>query len=331
MPEIVVATPISNFGISKPYAFSDGISIRKLPNILWATAITKGFLSDNEWAYLSEPHFWLCASKDVENVDTDEVGDGLFNKGRYAALALQILCPSGGKHVFFKFKKTNDGYDNVESEHFKELCSTLPGRIASLEEQGLQEHFDAVYAGVKRAFAEKVVRLQNPVLLIEHGMQIGNPNLGALMFVMALDMLFMAGGADAFMTRVGGFFNTNELLFMPDSLHQQPNTVVRSVLQELYKFRNIIAHGQEIPEEPYLKEYELIGMKGERINHDPYYYNQFLNDSGLFILTASLRRIFVDSLFDEVKNKARWGAKMTAYEHRYKDSEGKTVTAKCGR
>lgn len=107
--------------------------------------------------------------------------------------ALQIICPSGSKNSFLKFAHTEEGYDNVGSKHPKELCSTLISRITSLEDRGFAQDFEAVYSGVQRAFTEKIVRIQNPVLLLEHGMQIGNVNLGALMLSWPSIWLLMAG------------------------------------------------------------------------------------------------------------------------------------------
>jgi len=53
-------------------------------------------------------------------------------------------------------------------------------------------------------------------------------------------------------------------------MNWQPNTTVRDVLNELYDFRNIIAHGQEIlktvPAEERPHQYN-----GERINDHDYY------------------------------------------------------------
>ena len=73
--------------------------------------------------------------------------------------------------------------------------------------------FDAVYQGIRRADKDKLVRVQNPVLLLEHGQQIGNAPLGNLMYVMGLDVLFMAGESANFVPRVAGFLGLDTLLF----------------------------------------------------------------------------------------------------------------------
>jgi hypothetical protein len=331
MPEVLVATPLKYNAATQAYTFADGISIRELAPILWEISIVKGYVSEKEREEMAETHYWLCASKEVDHVHGD-VGNDLYDKALHAAWALQIICPTGAKHAFLKFQKTDKGYDNVGSSHPKQLCSTLLGRITNLEQQGLQDYFEAVYGGIRRAFTEKIIRLENPVLLLEHAMQIGNVNVGALMLVMGLDMLFMAGEIQTFMERVGGFFGIDSLVFPPDSLmSRQPNTTIRDVLNQLYDFRNIVAHGQEIPKDPYRQKSNLISSNGERINQGDYYRSQVLLESGLFMLTTALRRIFVEDLIDEVIDPNKWRAKMKIYEHRYKESGGPQAIKQRGR
>ncbi|HTC31767.1 MAG TPA: hypothetical protein VK724_00270 [Bryobacteraceae bacterium] len=197
-------------------------------------------------------------------------------------------------------------------------------RLYSAEQSGLPEQFWAVYTGVKRAFAERIVRLQNPILLIEHGMQTGNVPLGALMFAMALDMLFMAGEAVPFVSRIGGCLGLDAFVFgqfsLGSSLTYQPNVKVRDVLESVHSFRNIIAHGGEIPKAPYREPYTLLGVDFLAILNDDFAYYELLLDAALFMLTTALRMIFVEGWIDQVANKTAWKAKMTIFEHRYKNA-----------
>jgi hypothetical protein len=330
MPKVLVATPLRYSAVSKSHEFANGISIRELTPIRWDVSIVKGFISDREREDLANTRYWLCAAKQYEHSFGD-VGDELYEAAHHAAMTLQIICPTGAKHVFLKFQETSEGWDNIGSHHPKELCSTLLGRITQLEHQGLGT-FDDVYRGVRRAFAEKLVRLQNPILLLEHGMQIGNVNLGSLMFVMALDMLFMAGEISPFMQRLGGFLGPDSMVFPPDSLmNDRPKTIVREVIKDLYEFRNIIAHGQEIPEQPYRDKHDLISTGGQRINHDDYYYAELMLESGLFMLTTALRKVFTEDLFEDVADLEKWRVKMRTYEHRYKDAGGRAPAKSRGR
>jgi hypothetical protein len=142
----------------------------------------------------------------------------------------------------------------------------------------------------------------------------------------------MAAEIDKFVERVGGFLGLDSRVFPPDSwMNQQPNTMVREVLDDLYDFRNIIAHGQEIPQEPYRSKRNLIDTKGTRINPDEYYYAELMLESGLFMLTTALRRIFTEGLFDDVKDPNKWRMKMLLYEHRYKENGGTKPIKRRGR
>jgi hypothetical protein len=165
MHEVLVATPLRNSAVTRPYDFEGGISIRELSPILWDISIVKSYISEDERAKMAEAKYWLCASQECEHV-TGDTGIDLFASARNAAWALQVICPSGATHVFLKFQKIGDGYDNIGAERPKALCRTLLGNLLSVEKQGLLEDFNAVYAGISRAFTEKVVRIQNPVLLM---------------------------------------------------------------------------------------------------------------------------------------------------------------------
>ena len=317
---MLVATPLKSSAVTRPYTFSDGISIRKLSRIRWDSCIIKALVSTDERKALASTDYWLCASKEVEHVYGD-VGDDLYPKAMYAMSAVQIICPSGSKNVFLKFGHTEQGYDIVGSRHPKELCSRLFGRITSLEDRSFAQDFEAIYSVVKRAFTENIVRLQNPIVLLEHGMQIGNVNLGALMFVMALDMLMMAGEKVPFVERLGGFLDPQSYIFPPDSLtHLQPAVKVQDVLSRLYEFRNLIAHGREIPKSPYHQKYDLLDDNGCRINHDDYYYAELMYESGLFLLTRALCKISVQGLFDDVRDEQEWRSKLRLCEHRWKNA-----------
>ncbi|HTU44874.1 MAG TPA: hypothetical protein VMF91_07420 [Bryobacteraceae bacterium] len=331
MPDVLVATPLKYSDVSRPYTFSDGISIRELSPILWDTSIAKIYVSEHERGELAKVKYWLCVAKEVEYPYGGPDKD-LYEKAQHAMSALQIICPSGAKNIFLKFLRAEQGYENIGDLRPKELCNTLLGRIASLERQGLERDFEAVYAGVRRAFIEKIVRLQNPILLLGHGSQIGNVNLGALMFVMGLDVLFMAGDTNTFMKRVGGFLGLDSYVFPATSLvHRQPRTLVRDVLSHLYEFRNILAHGQEVPKQFFRQTYDLLSTEGERINYEDYYGAELMLESGLFTLTTALRKIFVEGLVDEVKDHTKWRVKMMLYEHRYVDSGGILTVKKHGR
>jgi hypothetical protein len=329
VPEILVASPLRPDAVSQPYTFPGGISIRALTSIRWDVSIVKSFISERERREIENTRYWLCASREVDRPADDDTDD-LYELARYALWTTQIICPSGAKGIFLKFWKTPLGYDNVGSLHPREMEGTLVGRMSRLEDLGLARHFGAVHACVKRAFEEKVVRLQNPILLIEHAMQSGNTNLGALMAVMGLDMLLMAGNIGNFVSRLGGCLGPRSPALAPPSDQADgPVVTVQEVVGDLYEFRNIIAHGNELPEAPWRLKYDLLTKSGSRVNLRDYYYAQFLRDCAIFFVTRVLRQAFVDNMFDDVKDVSKWKTLLKLYEHRWRDQA--TVSIPTGR
>jgi hypothetical protein len=112
MPEVLVATPLKYTAVSRPYEFADGISIRELSPIRWDVSIVKGFISEREREDLANNQYWLCAAKEYAHVYGD-VGNELYDAAHQAAMVLQIICPTGAKHIFLKFQQTSEGWDNI--------------------------------------------------------------------------------------------------------------------------------------------------------------------------------------------------------------------------
>jgi hypothetical protein len=334
MHEIIVATPLHHGVVDQPHTFDDGISIRKLSLILWDKATIKRYVSDDERDFMNKDRFWLCAARTVEYVLPD-TGDEPYDKALHAAWALQVLCPCGAKHVFLKFGNTPEGFDNIGARRPKELCSTRLSFLYTLGDRGIGRDFDKVYTGVNHAFTEKIVRLQNPILLIEHGMQTGNAPLATLMFAMALDMLFMVGETTRFVSRIGGCLGLDSFIFAAYRLGyggtQQPDVRVRDVLDRVYSFRNIIAHGGEIPKVPYREHYTLKAVDGLAIVWDDFSYVQLLLDSTLSMLTTAVRSVFTEGWVDDAADKGAWKARMTLFEHRYKNAGGLAILKGTGR
>ena len=322
MDEVLVATPLPFSCTSMPHNFAGGISIRAGAPILWSLSCLKGFISEVDREKLDKTRYWLCASRPPKSRLEDV--DDLYEAARQAMYALQIFHPSGAQNIYLAFHPKPDGWDLIGSQRPANMCSTIISRLTSAERRGLSSStFDPIYAGVSRAFERKIVRLQNPILLLEQGTQTGNPVLAMLMFVMGLDMLFMAGDKISFVKRVAGFLGLNSFVFPQiSSFDWQPALNVGEIIGDLYDFRNIIAHGREIPKVPFREEHEMRRTTGELMIYERRGYAETLTEAGLFVLTEVLRRILSEELFDHVAESAKWKAKMTLYEHRFKTSGG---------
>jgi hypothetical protein len=305
MDTILVGTPLRVGTVSRPYSFSDGVTIQTIQPILWELSAAKRLMSDDERMRLSAAPYWLCASKEVPNWYSEPPGDDLYEKARRAMYALQIIGPSGGCNQYLAFRKTPEGFDNIGGVHPAKMTSTLMGRMAALDELGFQLDFNSVFQGVNRAFGEGIVRLENPVLLLEHGLQTNHVYLSTLMWVMALDMLYMAGGREPFVERVAGFLGTNESIF-PPFLSRKPRLTVGEVLRDLYELRGVIAHGREILKRPFREKFAIVDVSGAKIDEIDYSYAQVLMESSLLLLVKSLRKVMVDGFVDVVKDEGNW-------------------------
>jgi len=128
-------------------------------------------------------------------------------------------------------------------------------------------------------------------------MQIGEANLGAF-----CSCAFHGREIDTFMNASVG--SSAWILYIPTGLdYELAAQHYRSGrTQRVVHFRNIIAHGQEIPEKPYRQKSDLISTNGERINDHDYYRAELMLESSLFMLTTALRRYF-GRLFDQVKDQ----------------------------
>jgi hypothetical protein len=145
------------------------------------------------------------------------------------------------------------------------------------------------------------------------------------MCVMGLDMLFMAGTLRPFVSRVGGFLGLNSFVFPPYTSGatdaHQPELRVRDVLRDIYSFRNIIAHGQEITEK-WRMPYDLSTTEGHQINNDSFCRVELMLEASLFLLTSALRRIFTEGLYSDIVDAEKWRLKLNLFEHQYKEAGG---------
>jgi hypothetical protein len=203
------------------------------------------------------------------------------------------------------------------------MNSAEVGAIVIKKHADLANLFPPIFAGVTRAFSGEVVRLENPITMLEKAMQAGHHYLGVLLCVMGLDVLFMAGEKSNFIRRIGGFLGMDSFVFPAVlSANCQPTVKIGDVLADMYELRNLTAHGLPIPKNPFREKYELLSTDGQHLTYSDYYYTELILDSSLFILAGALRRIFTESLTDHACDQVRWKAKMTAFEHRFKESRG---------
>lgn len=289
MNEALVATPLDPSVVTRPYCLVDGIEIRENIQIVWDYSAIKKYISHSEIEELQKTRYWLCVSRCGDSL-TALPDDVLFEKVLHGLLALQIICPVGAQRALLGFVRTSTGYINISARHSKQLGVSKIARLFEWREECIVDDFSSTYTMIRQAFDVSIVRLQNPLYLFEHGMQLSHVYLSTMFFVMALDMLVMAGEGRKFIERLGGFLGHTSYVF-PRTLDAklQPALKVQDVLGDLYRLRNILAHGLEVPNDPYRKLYRmrLEGPSEVAANVDEYYYAEIMLECSLFLLTHS--------------------------------------------
>jgi hypothetical protein len=161
-----------------------------------------------------------------------------------------------------------------------------------------------------------VVRLQNPLLFLEHGLQMENVYLRLLMWVMGLDMLLMAGNIGPFVDRIEGLVRGDSYIFPPvHSPGRQPRLLVKEVAKDVYELRNVIAHGREVPKTPFRVGHELLDVDGRNIYWQPTTYAETLANAALFLLSRSLEKIFLEGWTALVESEHEWKSKLKIMEN----------------
>jgi hypothetical protein len=312
MDTVLVATPLRS--AMQAQSLPSDLAIREIRPILWDFAAKPAPFSEEERNLLSTTHYWLSASKTVENWALDANDQSLYEKVHRAMYAWQILCPTNAVHVYMKFRETPEGFDPIGYVHFPKLTVPFVARIVNRDEHQIKTDFPAILDGVNRAFDSSSVRLQNPILLLEHGLQTDNVYLSMLMWVMGLDVLLMAGNIGPFVDRLEGFLGGTAYVFPPvNSPQRQPRPTVADVANHVYELRNKIAHGIEVPKNPFRLPHTLEDTSGQRINWEANVYVMTLQNAALFLLIRCLRKIFLSHLADDVENEQSWKTKLNVF------------------
>jgi hypothetical protein len=126
------------------------------------------------------------------------------------------------------------------------------------------------------------------------------------MWVMGLDMLFMACNRSEFGKRIKRFLGTTTELFPPVSSNFPFSLTVEELVDDIYDIRSEIAHGRAISgrfRKPFRSE-SANDFSGN------YYtgvlYSEFLRQGALRILTLSLEKIFLSNIVTEVASASKW-------------------------
>jgi hypothetical protein len=151
---------------------------------------------------------------------------------------------------------------------------------------------------VADVFLRSVVRLQNPVLLLEHGLQSTNLHIRVLLWATGIDALLMAIKANDFCDCLVNLLGADTFVFPPDRFfNRQPRYTVGDVVKDLFELRSEIAHGKTIGKK-FRESTGLQNVDGRSVASpaDKFQYRQVLEECAAFLLCAALRKVLTSNL-----------------------------------
>jgi hypothetical protein len=300
---LLFATPLTEHAVEREYLFSDGLSVNRLENVDWDRSVAKGYLSLGELERLRSAGFWLCGQWDMPP-------DAGFKHLRKAIITAQILCPSGADGVFLAFHETPGGrLENVAIDRESPLAPSLEGHLRELHHSAI-DLLGTAFLRLNQAYAQRIMRLVNPVELLFHGLRANNEYISPILWIAGLDMLLMAGGAAKFETRAVSFLGGSTFVFPPDYAGRQLSYTVEDLAKEVYEFRNVTAHGQHVTGK-YLDVENLKYLIGavDCPLRTRYRY-QLLGDAAASLLCSVLRKVFIEDLLAPAKTDSAWRTRL---------------------
>ena len=258
---------------------------------------------------LAESDFWFRYDFQDELLKRSVSKNAAMELARNAVLAYQVVHPVGtddfGSFVILCEKRPHAlVIDSVSNN--RRLETTRWGRMIGLEPVDANA-LRVVVAGVQEAFAKKVVRLQNPLYLLELGEEANNPHMRILLWVVGLDALLMACNGKTFERRLCNFLGRKTCVFPAIGGLPQPKYTLGDVVCDLYVLRSDIAHGKKIHKR-FREKVCFQDVDGNLIDgyEGSYQHGEILEEAALFLLCLALRSVFTNNLIDIVADDLRW-------------------------
>jgi hypothetical protein len=265
------------------------------------------FLSQHDLRELKSVRHWLWyefESPWPRNTQAEKSALVRFDAVQYS---LQILAPRGSRGLVLMARRIGDRLMLESGHHRLPLNETVWGRLATVPGNVLAE-LPIVIDRIEEAFRRRIIRLQNPVYLLEHGFQATNLHVRVLLWTTGLDSLLMANTRNEFVERLHNLLGAGASIFPPDKIMgRQPKYTVGDVSGDLYELRSEIAHGREIGkkfrEKTGFKMVDGLEMSGVFTN---YQYRQVLGEAAVFLLASALRKVLSSNLLDEIASERKW-------------------------
>jgi hypothetical protein len=249
---------------------------------------------------------WLNLNfRDVEVLSTSRKQRAveLVNTARLAVL---IAAPVGCQDspILTRYK---DHFSVIQRPMMK---TTSWGRICGFENTSMDE-IRALVRGVHRVFHTRLTRMVNPLYFFSLGLESTNPYISTFLWVSGLDSLLMAATRKQFCDRLVNVFGEKTFILPRCDPGGQPNYQVGAMVDDLYTFRSVIAHGQLIPKN-LLAQCFFTNDRAKVIDSypSPTTVVDVLRECALFLFTRMLKLILADGYLKTFENIKNWRLKL---------------------
>jgi hypothetical protein len=224
---------------------------------------------------------------------------------RSALDALVILRPVD-VDGYIVFCESGSGRPDPRGFHkFESFKTTKWARCTCLHGLNMND-LALCHEAVCQAFEKGAARLINPIRLLEHGLQGTEMHIRVLLWAIALDALLIAHNGKTFERRLCNLLGPNTHVFPEDDLGRQPAYRVEEVAGNLYELRNVIAHGNEVPQ----KFRKPVGFKASGPplggNIAQCQVRELLHECALFLLCGVLKKILLSNWVPIVGMTKTW-------------------------
>lgn len=164
---------------------------------------------------------------------------------------------------------------------------------------------------VHRVFHAKMTRMINPLYFFSLGLESPNSYISTFLWLSGLDSLLMAATRKQFCDRLVNVFGEKQLILPRCEPGGQPNYQVAAMVEDLYTFRSVIAHGQLVPKN-LLAPCAFTNDRGAVIASYPGQIRvvDVLRECSLFLFTKMLKLILAGGYLKAFENEKSWRLKL---------------------
>jgi hypothetical protein len=304
---LVSVTPIARDWPHPLGALSRGVQIVERPLFNEVNWRFWNLRRSEEETVLQRSH-WLRIERECEWTDR-----ALFNEMaedlRTAMLGFQLWAPIGWDGLILDCCRTEEGPLTVECVHRPEAYATpFWGRMLDLRNLD-PARLGQLVEGTLAAVESGCVPIVNPFRFLEIGIQtaINHRRAGAVLWMMGLDGLLAAERQVVFSNRLQKLLGKHTRIFPEDRFGRRPTYTVAELAANMFEFRSLIAHGEEILQkyrEPIAFQFEPGELDYRAV--EKWSRGTLMIESVLFALIATLRTVITDDLMERIRNQRAW-------------------------